>query len=202
MIYYPSVQACIDALDKKEVDSAFCSSYFVGYLFNHSRASNYTVTTLTGYSYNLCMGVSICADTRLFSILNKYVQNTDDATLNQLVLNHSLSDDESLLTIINHIPANAILLYTTVLLAAMVAMTVALVFLYKHAQKEKLLIAQQEKVRQEARMSARQTEFFGTASHDMRTPLNAILGFSDLALQADEADVMQTYLKKYKLPAD
>lgn len=41
--------------------------------------------------------------------------------------------------------------------------------------------------------------FFSNISHDMRTPLNGILGFTDLALQETDAEKMRQYLSKIKL---
>ena len=41
--------------------------------------------------------------------------------------------------------------------------------------------------------------FLSSVSHDMRTPLNGILGFTNFALQTDDWDKMKDYLKKIKL---
>ena len=41
--------------------------------------------------------------------------------------------------------------------------------------------------------------FFSNISHDMRTPLNGILGFTDLAMQETDAEKMRQYLSKIKL---
>ena len=38
--------------------------------------------------------------------------------------------------------------------------------------------------------------FFSNVSHDMRTPMNAIVGFTELATQAQDAEVKQAYLQK------
>ena len=40
----------------------------------------------------------------------------------------------------------------------------------------------EEQLLVEKRANAEKMEFFGNISHDMRTPLNGILGFTDLAL--------------------
>ncbi|TDP54371.1 ATP-binding response regulator [Aminicella lysinilytica] len=40
------------------------------------------------------------------------------------------------------------------------------------------------------------TEFLSNVSHDMRTPLNAILGYTDMALKTDSAETTRDYLQK------
>lgn len=45
------------------------------------------------------------------------------------------------------------------------------------------------------------SDFLGNVSHDMRTPLNAVLGYTDLALRSDDSVEIHDYLKKYVAPA-
>lgn len=46
--------------------------------------------------------------------------------------------------------------------------------------------------------SRAKSDFLSNISHDMRTPLNGILGFTDLAMQADDIVTCQQYLSKIK----
>lgn len=49
------------------------------------------------------------------------------------------------------------------------------------------------------RANEAKSAFLSSMSHDMRTPLNAVLGFTDLALREGDAAVKQAYLEKVKL---
>lgn len=40
------------------------------------------------------------------------------------------------------------------------------------------------------------TNFLGNVSHDMRTPLNAVLGYNRLALESDDMETVKDYLRK------
>jgi signal transduction histidine kinase/ActR/RegA family two-component response regulator len=56
----------------------------------------------------------------------------------------------------------------------------------------------------EAKLSAdranqSKSDFLSTMSHDLRTPLNGILGFTDLALQEKNLEQKQAYLEKIKI---
>jgi len=49
------------------------------------------------------------------------------------------------------------------------------------------------------RANEAKSSFLSSMSHDMRTPLNAVLGFTDLALREKDEAVKQGYLEKVKL---
>jgi len=52
------------------------------------------------------------------------------------------------------------------------------------------------------RANEAKSAFLSNMSHDMRTPLNAVLGFTDLALREEDMTVKQDYLKKVKSSGD
>jgi len=52
------------------------------------------------------------------------------------------------------------------------------------------------------RANEAKSAFLSSMSHDMRTPLNAVLGFTDLALREEDSARKQDYLKKVKSSGD
>lgn len=42
------------------------------------------------------------------------------------------------------------------------------------------------------------TDFLSNVSHDMRTPLNGVIGYTDMALESNDLETMKDYLKKIK----
>lgn len=197
--YLPTVHDCFRALHRGEVDAVFCDNISASYLLNHSRVSEFAVSTLNGYSYPIALGVEISSDAELLSILNKCVQYTKHFTLNDLLQKYSLEEDPSAFAFINRIPTKIIGIYTFILSFAIIALIGLIFLLRKHAHKERELIAEREKVKQEAKLSAERTEFFGTVSHDMRTPLNGILGYADIALERNKDESLRGYLEKIKI---
>ena len=73
---------------------------------------------------------------------------------------------------------------------------------FREVEQEKQKQLQEHKLLEDALAVARQNEkakqtFFSNMSHDMRTPLNAIIGLSDLAEEhVNEPQRMAEYLKK------
>lgn len=76
------------------------------------------------------------------------------------------------------------------------------VLCFRETNEERLLQLQERRLLQDALEIARKNEqskqsFFNNMSHDMRTPLNAIIGLSDLAGQhADDPEKVRAYLDK------
>lgn len=68
---------------------------------------------------------------------------------------------------------------------------------YKNEQKQ-VVYMQQAKLEAEKANEAKST-FLASMSHDMRTPLNGILGFGNLALKTQDAAKRQDYLQKILL---
>mgnify|MGYP003816431183 CR=1 FL=1 len=69
---------------------------------------------------------------------------------------------------------------------------VTLAFLHEEENMERLRAA----LESAEKANAMKSSFLGNVSHDMRTPLNAILGYDRLALQAAEPEEKNGYLEK------
>ena len=65
-------------------------------------------------------------------------------------------------------------------------------FRQEQARAEKLRVALQEA----ERANTMKTEFLSNVSHDMRTPLNAVLGYTRLALEGNNDPATEAYLEK------
>jgi len=206
-VYYSSAKTCFDALTAGEVDAVAIDVSSATYLLNSSRASDYTLNMMNGYDYSIAAGTSTTADTPLYGILNKCIRNISDYSVNELVLKHSTVSMNSLQVLLNRIPAGVMGLAVAVLAAAVIGLIILIQREIRHSRQERELAAQklQTRAKEQELMVAekaneQKSEFFGNLSHDMRTPLNGILGYADLAMNhTEDSGKVQDYLGKIKI---
>ena len=192
------------------VDAAYLDTASANFLLNSDKNSSYTMTNLSGYEYYLASGIdSSSNDFMLYNILNKCIRYTSNSRMNELVMKYSLSGGTTVSALIHNIPLGIQFLVAMFLVAVILVLIIMIWSMKRRARAENDLRQEQEYARQQqqARLVAERTnsemnEFFGNISHDMRTPLNGIMGFTDIAMSSDEADDMKGYLKKIHISAE
>ncbi|MCI1726252.1 MAG: ATP-binding protein [Lachnospiraceae bacterium] len=133
----------------------------------------------------------------LRSILNKTIR-TDTGYIQQLITSDTLADSADFSTFFDKLPVSLIATIGVIAAALLIITVLALVIILRRRKTERKLAAKQNEVAAEMEMNRARREFFGTVSHDMRTPLNGILGFTDLALKSDKPEEVRECLKKIR----
>lgn len=199
---YNSGPECFEALKNSKVDAMICGQPSANWLINQSNVSSYSITTIASGALEISGALKYDNDV-LCSILSKAINSTS-YSFNDLVTNNTLPANDLKAAITRMSPA-VMLTISCVLIAMVIFLIWALTILIKH-QKEKNTLMQMkaENDRRQIELAAaeKQTEeknrFFSNISHDMRTPLNAIIGFSDIASQSAETPATKEYLDKIK----
>ena len=196
---YPSASDCFKALRRGEVDAVYCSTVQANYFLARLRASSYQTTTLESFTYRLAAGVSSRADRRLYTILNKCFRSFDAARIDEIVLQNSLQKEFTLSDLFNRM-SQTILAVLILVLAAFVLLLAALLRLsmkssaqFKRSQELQTALLSSEKAREA------KSEFLSNISHDMRTPLNGIIGYTGLALESGDPRQTHDYLDKIRI---
>ena len=87
--YFSTPEECFDALLSGQVDGIYLNSYMADYMLTFSRYENLALTTMTGDSVEVGIGISRSADPLLFSILDKSIQHISSDQVNQLILKNA-----------------------------------------------------------------------------------------------------------------
>lgn len=171
IVFYDTTEQCINAVMTGKVDGSYGNQYCVEYYSQHN-FTPLTIVPLVGEKGVMEISVNKEADPALLSMLNRYLDNLDSA---QIYSYHVAANAEHVNSwfrvLLYSDPVNSSLLLATVIFC--ICFGIAMFFFAKSSQK---------KNRQLQIASEAKSDFLSRVSHDMRTPMNAILSFSSMNL--------------------
>lgn len=201
--YFDTASACMDAMNARTVDGAVLNTYTANYYINSGKAGAYNVTALNGFTYRIAAGLPDTANRNLYSVLNRCIRYSNTTTMNELIVKHSQTETPSLPNTISRIPSLWIAIFSGTLLLLVAILIYMLVSLKRHQKAEATVTAQRAEVELKEKELALleknakdRNQFFSNVSHDMRTPLNAIIGFSELAESESDLTKLREYNAK------
>jgi signal transduction histidine kinase/ABC-type amino acid transport substrate-binding protein/ActR/RegA family two-component response regulator len=131
-------------------------------------------------------------DTALLTLLNKGIRLCSDDEINSALVTYSQGSGSY--TLRDFLRDHAVAVVGTIsgISLAIIAILCAF-FLHESRQRRRLLLANQ----QAQQASRAKSQFLNNLSHDIRTPMNAVMGFTSLAQHhADQPDQVREYLDK------
>ena len=197
LFYYDTIWDCIDAANADEtLSTIFNASCF------HVDKNIYDVfdsfqISLLNDSIDICFAVKK-GDTELLSFLNKGLSSIPRSLINDSLVEFSFVEEQiSLKKILKSHPK-------TVFFAGLGFFMLILLFFIGYIviirkNNKKLIV-----LREQAEFAnAAKTTFLFNMSHDIRTPMNAVVGFTKMAQQnLTNPEKLEDYLKKIKISSD
>ena len=207
VVHYASPLEALRAVKDKKADATVQVSQELSALLLHPEFYNETIWTTFNDEgpETICVAARLNNDPRLISIINKAIVNLDKNEVQALILKPSLSDSY-IMTWQDIVARYKVALIITVLLL-LLSFSWALAW-YRARQRHVALLNQhnEELVRANAvataaveesrRANQAKTEFLSRMSHDIRTPLNGIMGMTYLARKEANPPVTSDYLAK------
>ena len=193
---YPMINNCLDAVLKGEVDGTIMDALRIQYVTGQSRYDELSYVQLnetTGKSFGITQGnkgllmlvdrgLKLIGTTYGYDHSYKYLEAFQTYDAVEFAKNHVLD-----ITIV------------LVSLAAIIAITLIL-----YIRKQRRQIELQEQLKHEAEAAnVAKSNFLFNMSHDIRTPMNAVLGFNELMQEnINDPDKLKTYIEKSKFSGE
>ena len=201
LVGYDNADECFKAMKTGKVEALIVGLPSATWLINQNNVATYSVAPVPGMTTELCSAVD-ADNVTLCTIMNKSIDATK-SSFNGIVTKDTVPENDWKTTI-SRIPPLIIVLVLLALLILVLGLVWALIML-RRRQKERgeLLAAQNEARLQKVQAEESQKSvdakntFFSNISHDMRTPLNAIVGFTNMARRKDISEEKRDeYLSK------
>jgi len=192
IVTYSSETDCLDAVSGHTVDAAVISSLSYEQLSYHAKYAGLTFQTNSNVNIDLCLGISKTLDRSLFNIIEKGMGVISDTSISGIVIASSVLKPEY--TFEDYIFMNSGQIFVIITLLIVVLLLLG----WRYRMKKmtyRLALAKQEA---EMANSAKST-FLSNMSHDLRTPLNGILGFANIGMHENSIEGKQKSLEKIQL---
>lgn len=187
--YFDSTGECMQALLDGKADYALVDSYQMEYYRDRAKYQDLSYKVANGQKYSLCIAVSEDSDEKLYSIMRKAIVSIGTDEISSIFKETSInSKSSSIPDLIYEHPQVAGWFFS--ILGFVVAFVIFVMIYTRRMQKKNAQLA--------AATNAK-SEFLSNMSHDMRTPLNGILGYTNMAKSAETPGDVSEYLNKIEI---
>lgn len=184
-----TVRECIDSVVSGEVDMTFLSSYQVAAYQANPKYNTLSYTVMPELQYSICIGVRNACDPRLLSIISKGLAIIGQDRANDLF--RSSVQEAYGMSLLTYIYRSPFLFAGIIIFIAILLVIIPMSIIYFKSLNRKN--------RDLRRANNAKTEFVSKMSHDIRTPLNGILGMTYLAKAETNPPKTGEYLDKIDL---
>ncbi|WP_352399128.1 transporter substrate-binding domain-containing protein [Anaerotignum sp.] len=184
--FFDTVEECMEAVSNGEADFTYANAYEAEFYMSIPKYRVLQYSTVQGLSEQISVGVSKNADPILLSIMAKGLGTVSQEELRNMVrlhINHP--QESSLLDMMYTNPVQFVVLLLFIFFVLVAYFTIYILYSIKNKQNEILQIANKAK-----------SDFLSHMSHDMRTPMNAIVGMSTLGKSCHDIELSKEYHEK------
>ena len=206
--YYATTGDAVDAVLSGKEDTAYFYSGQAQLAVQQDVMNRLESEVVFGYDNSFSVAVSAAQSHLLFSILNKAVTSINPADIDAIVQKHTTYRERPF-SFVGYMYSNPFMMAGAVAaFFIFLGLAVQLFFTLKKRKQERIKLADEERrsalladaLAAAEKAAAAKSQFLSRVSHEMRTPLNAIIGFMTLAKDAD-AEQAKLYLANSDIAA-
>ena len=194
-------QEMMEAVRKGKADAAFVYYYMAQAFVNSDTTGTMAYTLLEQPTFTYRMVISSTKNHALAGILTKAMYAMPQYLVEDLAAQYTTYKATEL-TVVDWIRLHPVVTVLVLLIFGWLLTAMAVTMVHLSARK-KAQKAAQEKAKEMAELAERaqaankaKTAFLSHMSHDMRTPMNAIIGFTGIAMKNDPSDEVKNCLEK------
>jgi signal transduction histidine kinase/ABC-type amino acid transport substrate-binding protein len=216
VVEYPNTREAKQAVLDGKVDAVFLYSYDAEYTINQDKTGKLAYTTLPDSSVGVRCAIREESDHTLMSILMKCMNYMPD-TEKSAIISEYISFSATEMTLKDYIGMHPVVVVVMCVLIFLVLFIIADILFHGRAEREHRLVLEgkvdeisvlnaeleekqkslEEACRQAEEANSAKSTFLFNMSHDIRTPMNAIIGFTELLRKhQEEPEKRNDYLDK------
>ena len=184
---YATFEDCVDAVKSKAVDCTYTYSITAQIYVIEDKTNSIKATQLNARSFQFRLAVNSNADMALYGLLNKAAHSQDSADTNEL-LNAYVLEAKRDYSLWNYFTDHPFVLMAAIS-AVMLILVGFILFQRKNSRRLKTSNealkasrgALENALAEATNANAAKTRFLSQMSHDIRTPLNGIIGMTSIA---------------------
>ncbi|MGM9582453.1 MAG: transporter substrate-binding domain-containing protein, partial [Phascolarctobacterium sp.] len=198
-----SFDECVQGVLSGKYDATYMYAFQAQDVVGRDATQQLVMAIVPSVKLAYCIGINANESRELASIINKAVVSVRGDFLEQLM--GSFATTQSKPSLLDEILNNPWAIGTIVFV--LVGIMALLVLLYMRQKNMVLISKKNEQLQEQQELLSRaleqaeasnkaKTVFLNSVSHDIRTPMNAIMGFAKLALEQAVNPVTKRYLEK------
>ncbi len=192
---FSSSEACLNGVILGSVDAMLINSYAYNKVNELYSSYDFSFQILMSMDYYYCMGISESLDYRLVSILDKSISSVNSNKVNSIITRVTTVKID--LTVGEWMFENRYVVAVALLLFLLTGLVVIFGFQHRITKYQVRSNIELEKKNTELeKANAAKSDFLSRTSHDLRTPMNAIMGLTALALDEESKIEKDFYLSQ------
>lgn len=187
ILYVDNLRECVQAVASGKADAGFGNRACIAY-YKYDLNVSMVETPFPGYTSNIVFSLSSELGDTLIASVNKYLHTIPDATLAEYYNIANDTNQKSSFELFAR--SNPTLTVFIVSVFFIFLFIVIFLLITSHKRKEQYALLK--------KANTAKSEFLSNMSHDMRTPMNAIIGLSGLGLDTEISPEARNYFSSIR----
>ena len=184
---------CMKAVLDGKADCTFLNYYQANFYRSMGRYKDFSYRPVSDITQSISLGVTRQSDPQLLSILSKSLQHISNEDLQSILSENSTRMDQfSFNILMSKYPTQMAFAIGGV--GMLIGIVVFLFVMLRIKRKQNMALEAAKAEAEKANMA--KSDFLSRMSHDIRTPLNGIIGMTYLAEEHNSSDRVREYLTK------